>query len=295
MNRLFQRTLRGMTEHLYLTGVGSGVIAAALLLLGGFGLVTANLEGLLAAWNRDAHISAYFKAGTAPAAQAAAQATVAQRAEVASVELVTEAQAAAWMRAQAPDLMPLMDDLGDKALPASLEITLRPDQVNPAAMDAFATSLVGAGSFDLVDYGRDWVGRLDALVSLVRGMGVALAGLTALGTLFLVANTVHLAIYARRDELEIMRLVGATDGYIIGPFALEGALQGLIGSGVAVAALYAVYVALSAQAGTMALAMGQGGLQFLSGPVLAGLLLAGPLGGAGVTTLSTLRFLRRMA
>lgn len=296
MNRMLQRTLRGITEHLYLTAVGSGVIAAALLLLGSFGLIIRNLDGIVSAWNQDAHVSAYFRMNTPPEVQIAAQQAVATRPEVISATHVTEEEATAWIRAQMPDLVPILDDLGTKVLPASLEITLRPERVTPADLEAFTASLMDSGSFEMVDYGRDWVGRLDTFLSLVRGMGVVLGGLTAFGTLFLVANTVHLAIYARRDELAIMRLVGATDGYIVGPFALEGAIQGLIGAAVAVAALYVLHGALYMRVGgLLPVAMGQEELHFLPIPVVVLLLLAGPLGGASVNTLATIRFLRQLS
>jgi cell division transport system permease protein len=94
----------------------------------------------------------------------------------------------------------------------------------------------------------------------------------------------------------IMRLVGATDGYIVGPFALEGAIQGLIGATVSVAALYALHGALYLRiGGLLPVAMGQGELHFLPFPIVALLVLAGPLGGASVNTLATMRFLRHLS
>lgn len=295
MTQLLRRTLRGILEHLYLTVVGAGVIAAALLLIGTFVLVVRNLDGLVSTWNHDAHISAYFRPQTPAEVQVAAQQAIAGRREVASVEHVTTEEATTWMKEQMPQMTPVMEDLGKDALPASLEIVLKPEYLTTEQVEAFAKSLSDAGSFSDVDYGRDWVGRLDTFLSVLRVFGGVLGGLTAVGTLFLVANTVHLAVYARRDELAIMRLVGATDGYIVGPFAMEGALQGLLGSSVAVALLWALHQSLEGRLGTLLpAALGTQELAFLPAPSLLLLVMVGTLGGTAVNTVAVVRFLRSL-
>lgn len=293
--RIFQRTFRGILEHLYLTSVSTGVIAAALLLVGTFVLVVRNLDGVVSAWNHDAHVSAYFRPQTPPEVQVAAQQAVAGRSEVLEVQRVTEKEAAAWMQEKMPELSPVLEDLGNQALPASLEITLKPESLTPENVARFAKSLEDNGAFEDVDYGRDWVGQLDTFMSLLRAFGAVLGGLTAVGTLFLVANTVHLAVYSRRDELEIMRLVGATDGYIVGPFALEGVLQGFLGGTVAISLLYGLHHSLEGRLGSLLpLALGNEGFHFLPLPWLAVLVLIGMLGGASVNTVAVLRFLRQL-
>lgn len=295
MNRLLSRTLRGILEHLYLTMVGAGVIATALLLIGTFALVLRNLDGLVSTWNHDAHLSAYFRSQTPMEVQIAAHQAIVARPEVASVEHVTSEEAGAWLKEQMPQMRPVMEDLGKDALPASLEILLKPEYLTTEAVERFAKSLSDSGSFTDVDYGRDWVGRLDTFLSVMRAFGAVLGVLTALGTLFLVANTVHLAVYARRDELAIMRLVGATDGYIVGPFALEGALQGLLGGGVAVSLLLALHQSLQGRLGALLpAALGTSELAFLPAPWLLLLVMVGSLGGASVNTLAVMRFLRSL-
>src|SRR5207248_738678 len=105
---------------------------------------------------------------------------------------------------------------------------------------ALADQVSNVGGVAEVDYGREWVDRLEALGSALRGFGSASLLLLALAALLVVANTIRLAVYARRDEIEIMKLVGATDGYVRAPFLLEGALQGLIGAAIALGAVIAV-------------------------------------------------------
>src|SRR5256885_13414827 len=91
-----------------------------------------------------------------------------------------------------------------------------------------------------VDYGREWLDRLEALGTALRGFGTGSLALVGIAALLVVANTIRLAVYARRDEIEIMKLVGATDRYVRTPFLLEGALQGVLGAALAVAGIVSV-------------------------------------------------------
>jgi cell division transport system permease protein len=91
-----------------------------------------------------------------------------------------------------------------------------------------------------VEYGREWLDKLEALGRGLRAFGAG-ALLAVIGAaLLVVANTIRLAVYARRDEIEIMKLVGATDSYVRAPFLMEGALQGLLGAGLAAGGIVAV-------------------------------------------------------
>ena len=91
-----------------------------------------------------------------------------------------------------------------------------------------------------LDYGREWLDKLEALGNGLRVFGTGALAIVLGAALLVVANTIRLAVYARRDEIEIMKLVGATDGYVRAPFLLEGALQGLLGAALALGAVEAV-------------------------------------------------------
>lgn len=298
--RLFVRVYRGISEHLYLTGVGTGVIAAATLLIGAFALVLTNLEAFVSSWNQDAHVSAYFRSDTPKDAQAITQQAVMARPEVKSVEYVTSEQAASWMKEELPDLGPVLADLGPEVLPVSLEITLKDEYLTTEKVALFAQTLTDSKSFADVDYGRDWVGQFDTFLSVASGFGVILAVFTSLGTLFLVANTVQLAVYSRQDELEIMRLVGATSGYILSPFVIEGAIQGLIGGIIALVLLFFLHGGLEARLVAVVpealLPTMSGQLALLPLPLKFQVLLlvGGVLGGAGVNGLAAWRFLSKL-
>lgn len=287
---LLTRAGRGLRENLPLHVVSAGVIATSLTLLGVFLLVEVNLRGLTGTWAGDMQVSAYFRDGIDDGTRTSVQTMVAARPEVAKVEYVSEADALAWLSTRSPELSPVLDELGTGALPASLEITLRTEATTPDALAAFVSTLKQTRAFDDVDDGREWVARMASFLSLLRALGVALGLVISVATLYLVANTVHLVVHARRDELAVMRLVGATEGFILGPFLVEGAATGLVGGAVALAALSLVHRGLQSGAQVLfAAALGPGGVVFLGTPWSVGLLVLG----AGLGALATWGAVRR--
>jgi cell division transport system permease protein len=292
----FRRAFRGIREHFYLTTVSVGVITAALVLGGVYALAVVNLQAVVSGWQHDVHVSAYFAPGVDEAARAAALSEMAGRPEVEKVELVSSEDARAWMEARVPEVGPVVAELGADALPASLEVTLRQAHQSPAAMDAFAASLTASGSFAEVDYGREWVERADSFLAVLRLLGVALGGILAVATLFLVGNTINLVVFARRDELEIMRLVGATDSWILAPFLVEGALQGLVATLLAFGSLELVHTGLLSRLhDVLPLAFAAGTLEFLPAGMAVGMAAAGVTVGVLPAWVAVRRFLAGMA
>lgn len=288
-----RRVFRGIREHLYFFAVSTGVIASALVLLGLFAMVVRDVNAMVSSWQADQHVSAYFAPGVSTEAQAQMKALIEQRREVLKVELVTAADAAAWMVAKAPETEPVLKELGPDALPASLEITLQPEATSPEKMGLFVKSLTdsGASTWEDVDYGQDWVARVHTFLSLLTALGLAFGITTVVATLFLVANTIHLVVHARQDELQILRLVGASERYILGPFIVEGVIQGLIGGAIATAVLYAIHTSLLLRLHELlALAMGTSPT-FLPAAQVFVLVTLGVAFGAGASWGAVRRFL----
>ena len=163
---------------------------------------------------------------------------------------------------------------------------------------AVLAALPGADTLYLGDtarvpYGTTWLERLEALLARARLVGLALLGLLALGTAVLVSNTLRLAVFARREEIQIMKLVGATDAYVGAPFLVEGLLQGLLGGGLAAGVLLALHAALAPR---LAAASGLAALtrsDVLPWPLLLGLALGGGAIGLVASALALARHLRR--
>ena len=194
-----------------------------------------------------------------------------------SQEQVSKEQAAERFRREFPDLAALTARLERNPFPASLEIRLRPDLRSAEdAVAAFAEKVSAAPGVSDVRYDRRWLSRLNAVIRFVRIIGIVIVTLLAVAAALTVANVVRLAAHARRDEIEIMQLVGAPFTYVRGPLVLEGVIQGGAGALVAIVALAVLFSAARARYGTLvADAVGLGAITFLPAELCAILLIGG--------------------
>ncbi len=263
-------------------------IALALFLGAALAFSVLSARTLLASWGAQPTVTAYLDRAL-PEEQARAVAGQVQAADPdIEVVYVSPAQALDKLRVQLGDLGGALDGLSRNPLPATLEVTPRAG----TELRGLAQRIAKVAGVAEVDYGREWADRLQSLGSALRGFGTAALGLVAFAALLVVANTIRLAVYARRDEIEIMKLVGATDGYVRAPFLLEGALQGLCGGGLAVGGLAAVQrLLLPRAAAAFAFATGIPA-PHLSAPHCALLAAAGALLGLCGSYLAVARLLR---
>lgn len=231
-------------------GRGSGAfstatIALALVVLGAFLIVTSNLERLGTEWSSSADMSVYLNDAVTPAERTAIEGVLETGDIILARVYVSKADALARFRSTFADLASSMEGLGDNPLPASYEVRLRTGA--DAAVDALVAKVRQLPGIADVRYDRQWLSRLVAAVSVIRGLGFALGILLALAAALTVANVVRLALHARRDEIDIMQLVGAPQMYIRGPFVMEGTLQGGLGAVVALATLGIGFLAVRAR------------------------------------------------
>jgi len=219
-------------------------IALALFVLGGFLLVSANLERLGAEWSSAAEMSIYLKDDVTPDERRAIESLLAPSDLIAAHEYVSKTEALNRFKQTFTDLASAADTLGDNPLPASFEVRLRSAPSAQDAVDQLGARLRQAAGVADVRYDRQWLTRLLSAIRIIRGVGLGLVTILTIAAALTVANVVRLALYARRDELEIMQLVGAPPAYIRGPFVMEGVLQGGIGAVLALAVLSAAFFAV---------------------------------------------------
>ena len=256
--------------------LSTATIAVALSVLGGFLLVTSNLERLGVEWSRAAEISVYLDDGISEAQKAAVQRMLAPGDTIASVEFVSKDEALKRFKQTFADLAATVDEIGANPLPASFEVRLAPLANAQATVEALAGRLKQAAGVSDVRYDRQWLDRLLAAVGLIRTAGFVLGAILTFAAALTVANVVRLALYARREELEIMHLVGAPGVYVRGPFIMEGVLQGGLGALVALAALAGVFLAVrSRYLASIAAALNLSSVRFLPLELCALLLFGG--------------------
>jgi cell division transport system permease protein len=264
--------------------LSTATIALALFVLGGFLVVTANLERLGAEWGNTAELSVYLRDEVTEAERQVIETALAPSEVVASRDYVSKADALVRFKQTFGELAAAVDGLGDNPLPASIEVRLRPGPGASVAVDALGARLREMPGVADVRYDRQWLTRVLTAIGIVRAVGLVLACVLSVAAALTVANVVRLALYARRDELDIMQLVGAPQVYIRGPFVMEGILQGGLGALVALVALGAAFLALRGQyLEPMASALNLSSVHFLPlelcAALLAGGMIVGCLGG----------------
>ncbi len=271
-------------------------IAVSLMVLGVVVTLVLNVDLLADRWGQQVRIVAFLEADATPETLQEVEARVSTWDEVLTVNTRTREQAMMEFRAALGRDESLLDGIDPGLVPASVEVALHEDHRDPEAMGKVATrlrQLEGLGEVDHVDYGQDLVARLHGLRDFLRLGGLVVGVLVALAVVFIISNTVRLGLYARREELEIMQLVGATDRFIRAPFYLEGAFQGMVGALVGVVLLWAVYrLVLPAGERVLQFDLLQVRIEFPPFYMLFLLVLGSTAVGVLASHLSTTRFLR---
>lgn len=268
--------------------VSIGTIAIAFLTLSGFLLVSVNVQRSLDQWLEAAEMSVYLQDTATDEERTALEQFLKQQPDVVAVEYVSKERALERFRADFPELRDVTQSLGENPFPSALEVRLRPANAGDAGADSLSQVVAGRPGVGDVRYDRRWLQRLVGIVRTARFAGALVASILMLGAAFTVAAVVRLSIYARRDELEIMELVGAPFSYIRGPAIVEGLLLGGIGAAVALITIAVLYSTLSGWLGPdLAGLTGSGQLRFLGAVDVLLVLLGGIAVGASAGTVAS--------
>ena len=220
LGRLLRRPLSTLLTTL--------VIAVALALPAGLWLVVKNARAATGDLATAVQVTAYMKVGTpiARADQLARQ--LRERPEVASVRVIPAEQALKEFR-EYSGFGSALDALTDNPLPHALVVQPRVEQRDGGTIEALRAFLTAAPDVDIVQADAEWARRLAALLDVLRTLFLAAAGLLAVGVLAVIGNTIRLEIGARREEIEVTKLVGGSDAFVRRPFLYAGLFQGLFG------------------------------------------------------------------
>ena len=224
-------------------------IAVSLYVGGLFLLVTGNLASLVERWRREAKVVLYLAPDLGAARVAELTDRLGEAPWVLEVEGISSRQARERFRATFPSLADLMEGWSEEPLPPSLEVSFDPAESEAGGFDNWVTGLRREPGVVMVDDDRDWMRQVEGVVAVLRLFGLVLGAVLLGAAIFTIASVVRLTAFLYRDEIAVMRLVGATEFYIRGPFYTEGLIQGLAGGALASLGLYATYAALAAQMG----------------------------------------------
>ena len=289
MRLMLREALLAFRRTPLLSGLSVAAIAFSLYTTGLYGLVSLNFRQSLEGLAERVEIVAFLMRGTPAETITLAAQDIAQFPEVLEVTYVTEDQALARAREELEEFRESYRDLAMNPLPASLEIRLKPPHRSAAAARQVADRLAGFPFIDDVRYGREWVERLDQIRRLARAVQLVIGFAFALVAIAIIGVTIRISVFQRAREIAIMRLVGATNGFIRGPFVLEGAVKGVLGGAAALALCWVSFAAFRT---------GLGGdlpnLRFFSTGDMALILLFGTLIGLLGSLISVGRHLRKV-
>lgn len=288
------RRVRNSVRELFWTHLLTSVtMALTLFVFGAFMLLQENLEALLKGWGDQLQINAYVGKDLSGADIESLQERIRMYPEVARVRHISQEQAWTDFQAALGAQANVLEGLPRDVLPASFEISLRPNFRDGPLVEALAARLKKERGITSVEYAQDWVDRISLVVLAVQWAKWIFGGALFLTTYFIVNSTVKLAMLARKEEIEIMELVGASRELIEAPFVLEGMIQGTMGGALSVGGLWLVFEIMRKQ---VPLSLGVFGftnpLQFLGFQSVALIMAVGCVLGAAGSLFALRRFLR---
>jgi cell division transport system permease protein len=229
-----QRAWQGYWRNGLMSLAATASMTLMLVLLSGLFILLSGLDATLNYVESKVEVVAYLTDSASVDEINALQADLQALPEVASVSYVSKDQALKDFQARQPEVADLVGALEENPLPASFEIRLH----NPADYLDVATYLRGQPIVDSVQDMKKTVSQMVAVIGLLRTVGVVVLVVVGLTVLFIIVNAIRLAVVARAQEIEIMRLVGASDAFIRWPFIFEGALVGLFGALITIGLLW---------------------------------------------------------
>ncbi len=288
-----REAVQGIRNNLFIHLIAVGTIAFALLTLGIFMITVINLDRTFNELGRDMQVIIYLDRASSAQDITRAGERIAGLPQARKVTFVSKEEALARLKEGLKTQSGLLDDLRENPLPPSFEIELKEEHADPEDLQAFISEVKKIAASAEVDYGQEWLQRFSAFISMLKLVGLSIGSFLLLATVFIISNTIRLTIYSRREEIEIMKLVGATNLSIRIPFFLEGIAQGLLASLLSLGILYAGYKALVHKLLTdYSLFLGPMQLTFLPYSLMGALVLLGITLGIFGCAFSMGRFLR---
>lgn len=217
------------------------LISLSLAALGCFWVLSLNLGQAVAQWREQLRVVVYLKEEPSPEGVANLLQRIETLGGVQRLRYVGKQEALATLKRQMGDQADVVDQLPANPLPASIEVTPAPEAATPEGTRALIRRLAQLPEIDEVLGGTEWVERVAQWQRLLAGLGLGVGGVLALAAILTVTTATTLVLHLRREEMEIMRLVGASEAVIQIPLLLQGLVQGLLGAVIALGGLWLAY------------------------------------------------------
>ncbi len=221
--------------------IGVVTTAFTLVCFGVFLLLYLNLKNVTGTLQGDVEVIVYLDPGASEQVVSLIQQRLETEPAVVTLTFVSREQALREFSEQFPEESLLLEEMDANPLPASVVVNLSPRFLDTESLSAFAERAEELPGVTHVAYSQDWVDTLTLVVSYFE-LGAAVIGvILAMATVTIIANTIRLSLHTRKEEIEILRLIGATGVFIAIPYVIEGTILGALGGGLSLALLKGVF------------------------------------------------------
>lgn len=247
LHRHFRYALKDIRMHRFLHTVTLVTITLSVIIVGVFTLFATNAASLITSWKSGVRIMAYLPENTTLAKTTELTNTVKKIPFVGEVRFIPKNEALKTLREQMARHASIFEDLDENPLPDTFEIRVKTEKGDWQTVERVARKIEHLPGVDHVEYGRQWIGKFLRVINLIRIAALSMGGIFFLVSVFIVGNTIRLAIYTRKEEIAIMRLVGAEEKFIKAPFYIQGLLLGLCGGICGITVLFIIYMIFTAR------------------------------------------------
>lgn len=240
-----KRAFQDIRGNRFLHMVTIITIALSILIVSAFGLFFTNVNDIINSWKKGVRIIAYLNQDIVKIQLPELKKQILVFPGVSSVRFISREKALKQLKQQMKRQASLFENLKENPLPDVFEIRMSASNRNWEKVEILAAQIEMLPQIEGVEYGQKWLGRVVGIFNLFKFAGTVMCFVFFMASVFIVANTIRLLFYSRNEEFEIMRLVGATDGFIKGPFYIEGMIQGFLGGLIGIAALFVIYIMIT--------------------------------------------------
>ena len=237
----FKKALQDILSNRFLNVVTIVTIGLSILIVSSFTLFFINTNALLDSWKKGIRVLVYLEPQATEANRLDLRYQIQQIENVQEIHFISKGTALKRLKDQMRHHSSLLENLKRNPLPDAFEIRITDASRELEKVAALAEKIKSLPQVEEVEYGQHWIAKFSHIINIFKFVGYAMGGLFLIATLFIIANTIRLVLYSRKEEIEIMRLVGSNNSFIKAPFYIEGLILSALGSIAGLAALFAAY------------------------------------------------------
>lgn len=238
---LFHETLQSIKSNRISNIIAIMTISIALSIFGLFFILLINFNSIIDSFEERLNVVLYLNDGTAENDLERIRGFLASQKEVETFSYLSKEKALEGFKKRMGDNRGILEGLEINPLPSSFVVKFKKDFKDPSIVKGFVKKARGLKGIEDVGYGQEWIEKFEIFTDLAQMITFVIGGLLGLAGILIIYNTIKLTVYSRQEEIQIMSLVGATRGFIKGPFVLIGMIQGVLGSLLSLLILWVLY------------------------------------------------------